>query len=35
MRKRVVFLVTAILLGLAVLAIAYPYAQSGGALTGY
>ena len=35
MRKRIVFLLTSILIGLAILAVAYPIATSHAALAGY
>ncbi len=35
MRKRILFLVAAILLGVAVFAVAYPLATGGGVVAGY
>lgn len=35
MKIRLVFLISAVFLGFVVFALAYPYASSGGVLTGY
>jgi hypothetical protein len=35
MRKRLVFLVTSILLGIALFAVAYPFVSHGGVVAGY